>query len=56
MLMKEVYLFERIDSGIRTDSLMHLKCIVFIRPTKENIQLLCNELKFPKYGVYFICK
>ncbi|XP_047348718.1 vacuolar protein sorting-associated protein 45 [Vespa velutina] len=54
MLMKEVYLFERIDSGIRTDSLMHLKCIVFIRPTKENIQLLCNELKFPKYGVYFI--
>lgn len=56
MLMKEVYLFERIDSGVRTDSLMHLKCIVFIRPTKENIQLLCNELKFPKYGVYFICK
>ncbi|KAF7403014.1 vacuolar protein sorting-associated protein 45-like [Vespula maculifrons] len=54
MLMKEVYLFERIDSGIRTDSLKHLKCIVFIRPTKENIQLLCNELKCPKYGFYFI--
>lgn len=54
MLMKEVYLFERIDSSNSTDSLTHLKCIVFIRPTKENIQLLCNELKCPKYGTYFI--
>ncbi|KAI4494916.1 PREDICTED: vacuolar protein sorting-associated protein 45 [Polistes canadensis] len=54
MLMKEVYLFERIDSGLHTDSLKHLKCIVFIRPTKENVHLLCNELKCPKYGVYYI--
>ncbi|KAK2579234.1 hypothetical protein KPH14_008203 [Odynerus spinipes] len=54
MLMKEVYLFERIDSAVRTDSLKHLKCIVFIRPTKENVHLLCNELKYPKYGVYYI--
>lgn len=33
-----------------------MKCIVFIRPTKENVEYLCNELKYPKYGTYYICK
>lgn len=56
MLQKEVYLFERIDSGRSNERLKYLKCIVFIRPTKENILRLSNELKSPKYGSYFICK
>lgn len=56
ILMKEVYLFERIDANVRNDGLKHLKCIVFIRPTPENVALLCNELRYPKYGVYYICK
>lgn len=56
MLQKEVYLFERIDSGRSNERLKYLKCIVFIRPTKENILRLSNELKTPKYGSYFICK
>lgn len=56
MLQKEVYLFERIDSGRSNERLKYLKCIVFIRPTKENIIRLSNELKSPKYGTYFICK
>lgn len=56
MLQKEVYLFERIDSGRSNERLKYLKCIVFIRPTKENIIRLSNELKSPKYGSYFICK
>lgn len=56
MLQKEVYLFERIDSGRSNERLKYLKCIVFIRPTKDNILRLSNELKSPKYGSYFICK
>lgn len=56
MLQKEVYLFERIDSGRSNERLKYLKCIVFIRPTKENIQRLSNELRSPKYGSYFVCK
>lgn len=56
MLQKEVYLFERIDSGRSNERLKYLKCIVFIRPTKDNIFRLQNELKSPKYGSYFICK
>lgn len=54
MLQKEVYLFERIDSGRSNERLKYLKCIVFIRPTRDNILRLQNELKSPKYGSYFI--
>ncbi|XP_076298221.1 vacuolar protein sorting 45 [Lasioglossum baleicum] len=54
IFMKEVYLFERIDTNGRNEGLKHLKCIVFIRPTKENIELLCNELRCPKYGTYYV--
>ncbi|XP_066600594.1 vacuolar protein sorting-associated protein 45-like [Prorops nasuta] len=54
ILSKEVYLFKRIDQLTHNESLKHLRCIVFIRPTKENIHLLCNELRYPRYGVYYI--
>ncbi|CAB3220288.1 unnamed protein product [Arctia plantaginis] len=54
ILQKEVYLFERIDSHSKWDNMKHMKCIVFLRPTSENISLLCRELRYPKYGVYFI--
>ncbi|XP_015230491.1 PREDICTED: vacuolar protein sorting-associated protein 45 isoform X1 [Cyprinodon variegatus] len=53
ILQKEVYLFERIDSQNR-DSMKHLKAICFLRPTKENVQHLIQELRRPKYSVYFI--
>lgn len=55
MLQKEVFLFERIDTPGSTERMKHLKCIVFIRPTKNNIAYLCNELKSPRYGQYYIC-
>ncbi|KAH8324997.1 hypothetical protein KR074_002697 [Drosophila pseudoananassae] len=54
MLQREVYLFERLDSGRSNERLKYLKCIVFIRPTKQNIQLLANELRNPKYNAYYI--
>nr|XP_036674278.1 vacuolar protein sorting-associated protein 45 [Drosophila suzukii] len=54
MLQREVYLFERLDSGRSNERLKYLKCIVFIRPTKQNIQLLANELRNPKYSAYYI--
>lgn len=54
--MKEIYLFDRLDAAVRSEGLKYLKCVVFIRPTEENIKLLCNELRYPKYGIYYICK
>uniref|UniRef100_A0A671QXK5 Vacuolar protein sorting-associated protein 45 n=1 Tax=Sinocyclocheilus anshuiensis TaxID=1608454 RepID=A0A671QXK5_9TELE len=53
ILQKEVYLFERIDSQNR-DNMKHLKAICFLRPTKENVEHLIQELRQPKYSVYFI--
>ena len=55
ILQKEVYLFERIDSSAR-ETMKHLKCICFLRPTKENIELLSREFHVPKYGLYYICE
>lgn len=56
MLQKEVYLFERIDTARSNERMKHLKCIVFIRPSKENIDYLCHELRNPRFGSYYICK
>uniref|UniRef100_T1GDS0 Uncharacterized protein n=1 Tax=Megaselia scalaris TaxID=36166 RepID=T1GDS0_MEGSC len=54
MLQKEVFLFERIDSGRSNEKIKYLKCICFLRPTKQNVALLSQELRNPKYGSYFI--
>lgn len=56
ILQKEVFLFERIDVASQQDQMKHLKCIVFLRPTGENIAYLAHELQEPKYGVYYLCK
>ena len=50
---KEVYLFESIESMHR-DEMKHLKVVSFLRPTEENIQLLCQELRHPRYGKYYL--
>ncbi|XP_066154996.1 vacuolar protein sorting-associated protein 45 [Euwallacea fornicatus] len=53
---KEVFLLERIDSPNYANStgLRYLKCLVFVRPTQANIEMLCQELRNPKYGAYYI--
>ncbi|ELR14005.1 vacuolar protein sortingassociated protein 45, putative [Acanthamoeba castellanii str. Neff] len=53
ILQKEVYLFERIDAEGR-ELMAHLKAICFLRPTAENVQALCRELRKPKYGEYHL--
>uniref|UniRef100_A0A663DVW9 Vacuolar protein sorting-associated protein 45 n=1 Tax=Aquila chrysaetos chrysaetos TaxID=223781 RepID=A0A663DVW9_AQUCH len=53
ILQKEVYLFERLDSANR-EAMKHLKAICFLRPTKENVEFLIQELRRPKYSIYFI--
>jgi len=53
ILQKEVYLFETIDSAPK-EIMKHVNAIVFVRPTKDNVQLLCKELKNPRYGKYYL--
>ncbi|VDM60135.1 unnamed protein product [Angiostrongylus costaricensis] len=54
MMQKEVYLFERLDSPVPRESIKYLKCLVFVRPTPDNVQLLSTELRNPKYAQYYI--
>ncbi|XP_065565674.1 vacuolar protein sorting-associated protein 45-like isoform X3 [Artemia franciscana] len=54
MLQKEVYLFEQISGNSGKEPAKYLKCIVFLRPLKEYVDLLCNELRSPRFGSYYI--
>ncbi|KAG2205779.1 hypothetical protein INT47_003962 [Mucor saturninus] len=53
LLTKECYLIDRIDNRNR-DKMKHLKCICFLRPTRETLQYLIAELKEPAYGDYYL--
>lgn len=33
----------------------HLRCLCFVRPSPDSIQLLIDEFREPKYGEYNIC-
>ncbi|VDN23157.1 unnamed protein product [Gongylonema pulchrum] len=55
VMQKEVYLFERLDSGALREPIKHLKCVAFLQPTIENVRLLAEELRSPRYGQYYIC-
>eukprot|EP01134_Creolimax_fragrantissima_P003495 CFRG3495T1 len=53
ILQKEVYLVDRLETPNR-ETMSHLKAMCFLRPTAKNIDLLCRELRCPKYGQYYI--
>ncbi|CAM0134859.1 unnamed protein product [Umbelopsis sp. WA50703] len=53
LLAKECYLIDRIDNRDR-DTLRHLKCLCFLRPTSQSMQWLVEELREPCYGDYYI--
>eukprot|EP01107_Rhizomastix_libera_P005629 TRINITY_DN1926_c0_g1_i1.p1 TRINITY_DN1926_c0_g1~~TRINITY_DN1926_c0_g1_i1.p1 ORF type:complete len:580 (+),score=177.47 TRINITY_DN1926_c0_g1_i1:45-1784(+) len=52
LLQREVFLFERIDQ--RREQMLHLKAVVILRPSRQNISLLVEELKEPKYAEYHL--
>ena len=53
ILQHEVFLIDSIERA-RTDKMAHLKAIYFVRPTLENVRLLAEEFKEPKYGEYHV--
>lgn len=54
ILKEEVYLFESIDS-IEREDMLYLNAVVFVRPTKRNLDLLKKEVRQPNYKDYYIC-
>ncbi|KAG9296244.1 hypothetical protein G9A89_014836 [Geosiphon pyriformis] len=53
LLSHETYLVDRLDNRNR-ERMRHLKCVCFLRPTNETLQLLVDELKDPCYGDYYL--
>lgn len=47
-------LHQTFKTWVFPDVMSYLKCIVFIRPTKENLEYLIEELHSPRYGEYYI--
>ena len=61
LLQHEVFITEYLDQfgepsviRQRAQSMQHLKAVLWIRPTEENIGHLSRELHDPKYGEYHI--
>jgi len=52
ILEKEVFLTASLQDSRET--MMHLKGVIFCRPTRSNIQAIRQELREPKYGEYHI--
>jgi hypothetical protein len=55
ILQKEVFFFELINN-IPQEKLTHLKAIVFVRCTDENVKLICQHLQQPTFLSYNLCK
>lgn len=54
LLENEVYLTDKITKSDR-ERMPHLQCIGFVRPCAGSVQALCDELKAPRYGSYWLC-
>ncbi|EGG15780.1 Sec1-like family protein [Cavenderia fasciculata] len=53
ILQKEVFLFEKIDSG-SAEKMTHMKAVYFVRPTQHNVSKIADELRNPKYSDYHL--
>lgn len=53
LLNNNIFLIDKLANQQR-DKLRHLNCIVFISPSTDSINWLCDELKFPKYRSYSV--
>ena len=53
ILKRQVFLTDKL-SNARSERMMHLKAIVYVRPTDENIRFLTKELSNPKYKQYHL--
>ena len=43
----DIYLIQKVEEA--SEKLSHLKALYFVRPTGENIDLICKEIKDPRF-------
>ena len=55
IMKKEVFLFEYLHNrGAASNALGFMKCVVLLRPEKDNIRMLSHEIGRPWYGSYYV--
>ena len=55
IMKKEVFLFEYLHNrGCASNALGFMKCVVLLRPEKDNIRMLSHEIGRPRYGSYYV--
>lgn len=52
LLQHDVILIEMLENVGKLSVMKHLNCVVYIKPTRESIALVCNELAAPHYSHY----
>lgn len=52
LLQHDVILIEMLENSHKLTSMKHLNCVVYIKPVKESIAMLCQELSSPHYHHY----
>jgi len=53
LLNHSVYLTNRLDDQNR-ERMRHMRCLCFLRPSPDSIQLLIDEFREPRYGEYYV--
>lgn len=54
LLQHDVILIEMLENNHNLTTMKHLNCIVYIKPIRESIAMLCQELSSPHYHHYQI--
>lgn len=52
LLQQDVVLIEMIDNLYNLSTMKHLNCVVYVKPTRELISKVCEELRNPHYNHY----
>lgn len=52
LLHEDVILTELVDNHLQLDTMKHLNCVIYIKPTSESIDALCREISNPHFHSY----
>ena len=52
LLEHEIFLVDKLENQVNQESMRQLRCICYFEPSEETVDLLCAELRNPKYGEY----
>lgn len=52
LLQNDVILVEMLGKADKLSEMRNLNCVIYVRPCRESVELVCDELRAPHYGHY----